>query len=269
MMRVYLEGIGLVGPGLEGWEKSQPVLSGAEIYVSAPTVLPPAALLPPNERRRAPKIVKIALAVGAEAFAAARRDPASVATIFTSSGGDGDTIHEILTTLASPQRELSPTRFHNSAHKTAAGYWSIATGAKAATTSLCCHDGSFAAGLLEAVVQAVDSGEAVALIAYDVPYPPPLSTVRPIGGALGAALLLSPTPSVVGFAQIGLTIRPGVHAPTQGTSPGLEELRCTTPTARCLPLLEALASGSAVAVMLEYLSDMALRLDITPCLASG
>ncbi len=114
--------------------------------------------------------------------------------MFASSGGDGETIHEILATLAGPARELSPTRFHNSVHNVAAGYWSIATGAKTPATSLCAHDGSFAAGLLEAGAQALATNGTVTLIAYDLPYPEPLASVRRIAAPFAVALLLSPVP---------------------------------------------------------------------------
>lgn len=261
-MRVYLEGIGLFGPGLEGWDASRAALAGNAPYTPTPAALPAATLLPANERRRAPKIVRIALATGAEALAAAKRDPALVPAVFTSSGGDGDTIHEIMSTLASAQRELSPTRFHNSVHNAAAGYWSIATGSRAASSSLCCHDGSFAAGLLEAAVQAVTGSEAVALIAYDVPYPSPLAEARPIGPAFGVALVLSPAPTPASFArlELELTTRPLSH----NAEPALEGLRRATPAARCLPLLAALAGSSTAAVTLEYLPDLALSVNITP-----
>jgi hypothetical protein len=260
MMRVYLEGIGLFGPGLVGWGASRAILAGTAPYIPAETSLPAATLLPANERRRAPKIVRIALATGAEALAAAGRDAVLVPAVFASSGGDGDTIHEIMSTLASPVRELSPTRFHNSVHNAAAGYWSIATGSRAASTSLCCHDGSFAAGLLEAAVQAIAGGEAVVLVAYDVPYPSPLAEARPIGPAFGIALVLSPTPRPASFTRLELEL---AAAPlSHNAEPALEALRRATPAARCLPLLAALAGNSAAAVTLEYLPDLALNITL-------
>jgi hypothetical protein len=219
-------------------------------------------LLPANERRRAAQIVKIALAVGSEAFAAAARDPAETATVFTSSGGDGDTIHEILSVLASPNRELSPTRFHNSVHNSAAGYWSIATGAKAASTSLCCHDDSFAAGLLEAAAQAVTGQHAVALIAYDVPYPAPLCEVRPMGAAFALALVLSPIPTASSLAGIELGLQAASRQTSRIGSPALEALRQNTPAARSLPLLAALALRAQTSISLNYLDDMILALNI-------
>jgi hypothetical protein len=263
MMRMYLEGVGLFGPGLESWEASRATLAGQAPYTPTPLPLPAATLLPANERRRAPKIVRIALATGAEALAAAGRNPALVPAVFTSSGGDGDTIHEIMSTLASAQRALSPTRFHNSVHNAAAGYWSIATGSRAASSSLCCHDGSFAAGLLEATVQAVTENEAVALIAYDVPYPSPLAEARPIGTAFGAALVLSPVPTPASFARLELALSTA-HPLSHNAAPALENLRRATPAARCLPLLTALAVNRAAAVTLEYLPDLALSVHITP-----
>ncbi|MBU6418810.1 MAG: beta-ketoacyl synthase chain length factor [Proteobacteria bacterium] len=261
-MRLFLNAVALRGPGLEGWQASAPILAGNATYLAAPTLIPPAILLPPNERRRAPQTVKLALAVGAEAFTSAGAEPASCPVVFASSGGDGETIHEILATLAGPVRELSPTRFHNSVHNVAAGYWSIATGAKTPATSLCAHDGSFAAGLLEAGAQALAANGMVALIAYDLPYPEPLASVRPIVAPFALALLLSPVAISQSLAQLDVELcAPSAHA---CTVPELEDMRRAIPTARVLPLLEALARGEAAAITLDYLDDLALAVKVTP-----
>jgi hypothetical protein len=264
MIRVYLEGIGLCGPGLDGWAASQPVLAGARDYLPADTNVPVAEILPANERRRAVQTVKIALAVGTEAFAAAKRDPAQTASIFTSSGGDGDTIHEILNVLSLPSRDISPTRFHNSVHNAPAGYWSIATGSRAASSSLCGHDDSFAAGWLEAAVQAVTEPCAIALIAYDVRYPSPLAQVRPIGAAFAVALVLTPERSAQTFAAVEMRLAPK-SAPSEMAAPALEILRQNTPAARSLPMLAALAKGATAGISLDYLHDMTMMFDISPC----
>ena len=268
MIRFYIEGIGLCGPGLNGWEASRPVLAGTGDYAPAPINVPASMLLPANERRRAPQIVKIALAIGAEAFAMARRDAAGTAVVFASSGGDGDTIHEILHVLASPDRALSPTRFHNSVHNAAAGYWSIATQSRAASTSLCCYDDSFAAGLLETAVQTAAAREAAALIAYDVRYPAPLCDARPLAAAFGVALVLAPAPTAASIACIELELRSGTLPPPAMGLPELEWLRRGTPAARSLPLLAALARREETCISLGYLDDMALMLNMTPLAAS-
>jgi Beta-ketoacyl synthase, N-terminal domain len=263
VIRVYVEGIGLCGPGLDRWDNSRPVLAGRQIYQRAEPRVPPDGLLPPNERRRAVQTVKIALAAGAEAFSTAQRDPAVTPTVFASSGGDGATLHDILTVLASADRAISPTRFHNSVQNAPAGYWSIATGSRAASSSLSCHDDSFAAGLLEAAVQAVTGLEAVALIAYDVPYPAPLSQARRIGSAFGVALVLSPLPTAPSFACIEITLGSRSEASTLAP-PELEALRQNTPSARSLPMLAALARAAVADVTLSYLDDMVLALHISP-----
>ncbi len=263
-MRIYVDGVGLCGPGLPGWTTSIPVLAGVQEHAPAPTTVPPSALLPPNERRRAAQTVRLALAVGTEAFAASGRDAAATATIFTSSGGDGDTIHEILRVLASSNRELSPTRFHNSVHNTPAGYWGIATKSRAPSSSLCCHDDSFAAGLLEAAAQATTANRAVALVAYDVQYPMPLSEARPIGAPFGVSIVVAPEPSCRSFAAVDLSVGPQREPASALSSPSLETLRRDTPAARSLPLLVALAHGKATDIVINYLVELQLAMRVTP-----
>ena len=48
----YIDGIGVLGPGLNDWPHAAEILRGARPYFSAPTVLPLPAMLPPAERRR-------------------------------------------------------------------------------------------------------------------------------------------------------------------------------------------------------------------------
>jgi len=267
MIRAYVEGVGLCGPGLAGWAPSAAILAGETAYVPAEAALPVIQLLPANERRRAPKTAILALAVGSAACADAGRDPASLAAIFTSSGGDGGTIHDILNVLATPARELSPTKFHNSVHNAAAGYWGIATGATSASTSLCAHDGSFAAGLLEAAAQ-LAAAQPVVLIAYDVPYPAPLNMTRPIAAMFGLALVISPHPTTASFARLEIALQPGFTAPT-AAPPGLETLRQSIPAARSLPLLAALAGSKVLHVTLDFLPGLGLQVHVLRRPATG
>lgn len=99
-MRVFVQGVGILGPGLAGWETSRAVLANAVRYEPAPVAPPASALLPPAERRRTGTTVKLALEVGREAVANAGRTAADLATVFASSGGDGDNLHQICETLA-------------------------------------------------------------------------------------------------------------------------------------------------------------------------
>src|SRR5687767_8356979 len=135
-LAAYIEGIGLLGPGLNDWPSGRAVLRGQQPYQAQKTILPAPALLPPAERRRSSEIIKLTLAVGREAITAAGLDAAGLPTVSASSGGDGETCHAICEVLASADRRISPTRFHNSVHNAAAGYWSIATGAMTSASVL-------------------------------------------------------------------------------------------------------------------------------------
>lgn len=266
MIRVYVEGVGLVGPGLTGWRESRPVLAGLEPYRPAPTLIAVPTQLPAAEARRTVRAVRLALAVAHEAFTHAGRDAASTATVFTASGGDGDTVHAILEILATPNREVSPTRFHNSVHNAAAGYWGIAARSHEPSTSLCGHDASFAVGLLEAVTQVSVEGKPVALIAYDHPYPEPLHATRPIAAAFASALILVPDAGASTLAALDVELTGATSgAATRAADPGLEALRTGVPAARCIPLLATLARETAGAVDLDYANGAHLSLRIAPC----
>lgn len=265
MMRFFIEGIGLLGPGLDGWSASRAVLAGTAPYFFAPTSLRASDMLPAAERRRAGVPVKLALAVGQEAFLQAGRDTRTAATVFTSSGGDNDNVHAINGVLATAPREISPTRFHNSVHNAAAGYWCIAAESHEPSTSLCAHDASFAAGLLEAATQVTVDDAVVALIAYDHPYPEPMHTVRPIAAAFGMALILTPRQSERSLAAIEVDFISGKTDEARMQDAGLEALRGGVPTARGLPLLAALACGKPTQIRLAYFDDNHLNIRITPC----
>src|SRR4051794_19660201 len=208
----YIEGIGVCGPGLSGWPAARAVLANAMLYVSAPTELPSPSSLPPSERRRASRATKLALAIGHEAIGAAMLDAATLATVFSSSAGDGYNCHEICQALASRDRQISPTRFHNSVHNAPAGYWSIASGAMASSSVICAADASFGAGLLEAMAQVAADHERCVLISYDTDYPEPLRSVRPVPDAFGIALVLAGPQTPRALARIDVSIASPAHA---------------------------------------------------------
>ena len=254
-----IQGIGLLGPGLADWSAARAVLSGELPYVAARTVLPPPGVLPPAERRRAGRVIKLALAAAPTASAEAAADVRTLATVFTSSGGDGDNCDQICAALAGGERLISPTRFHNSVHNAAAGYWSIAYGCTEGSTSLCAGDASFGAGLLEALAQLACGARAVLLVAYDADYPPPLYAKRPIPDAFGIALLLSAADAPAALPRLTLALSDAPAASMQGE---LESLRAAIPAARSLPLLERLAQRRGGSVVLDYLPRTQLAVEV-------
>jgi Beta-ketoacyl synthase, N-terminal domain len=243
-LSLSLLGVGLLGPGLASWAAARDRLRAG--HVAAPVALPSPQRLPPAERRRAGAAIKLALAVADEAVSASDIDPATLATVFSASSGEGAICHALCEALAMPDRAVSPTRFTNSVHNAAAGYWHIAVASRAASTSLAAYDAGFGAGLLEAASQVAVSNAPVLLVVSDTPYPEPLNAVRPLPDPFGVALLLAPEGAPRALAA--LTLRLGTPAdaapPTPCHQASLEHLRGVIPAAAGLPLLEALASGA-------------------------
>ncbi len=262
-MKVFVEGIGLVGPGLAGWQASRAALAGHAPYAPEPTVVPSPSVLPPAERRRVGVPVKLALAAGMEAAQHAGRDPSTLATVFASSSCDPDNVHAICVSLAENAREVSPTRFHNSVHNAPSGYWSIAAHARPASTSLACHDWTFPAGLLEAAAQVCVDADAALLIAYDCAYPQPIAPYHPIGAPFGVALVLAREAGPHALAQIDIALVRDAHADTM-TDAALEDVRAHNPAARSLPLLSALAAAAPRCVQIAHVGGNALRIDVRP-----
>lgn len=258
-----IRGVGLLGPGLASWGAARDILAGRAPYAAQPTVIPAPQALPATERRRAGQGVRVSLAAGLAAAADAALDPRELAAIFASSGGDGDTLHAICEALASDERLVSPTRFHNSVHNAPSGYWGIATGAMQPADTVAAFDASFGAGLLEALGRlATDPARPVLLIAYEAPYPEPLYATRPVADAFAVALaLVDPTQGGAGpMIELATT----AAAATTLDDAALEALRRGIPSARSLPLLHQLARGGGAALVIEYLDGLGLAVELRP-----
>ncbi len=267
MISVAVDSAGVMAPGLPGWQTSLPLLRGEAPY--QPEALPPLKpdSLKPNERRRTTQTIKLALVVADDALRQIER-PAELLSVFASSDGDLEIANRICHALSQAERPVSPTHFHNSVHNAPAGYWSIAYGYRQASTSIGGIHGSFSAGLLEAAVQAVCEAKPVLLVAYDLPSPDPLGELIPSRPPFATALLLSPTsPDEANPARLAtLNLQPVAETrETALASQAMEQLRQSQPSARALPLLSALARQQATHILLPYLPDLGLSLEVTPC----
>lgn len=266
-LTVFVEGIGLLGPGLSSWAQGRQHLDGSLPYEAGRCVLPLPMALPPAERRRAGAVVKVSLAVGQEAVEASGLQANVLPSVFSSSSGDAINCHEICSALASGDRLISPTRFHNSVHNASSGYWSISSGAMGSSSVLCAREASFAAGLLEAMTQSVVDDSPVLLVAYDTDYPEPLYSKRPVPDTMGVALVLIPRRSERSLARITLQGTSFLTTAAADTmiDAVLEIFRQTIPAARALPLLQAIAKRKAAPLVLAYLDDMQLAVEVAPC----
>ncbi|MBX3609924.1 MAG: beta-ketoacyl synthase chain length factor [Hydrogenophaga sp.] len=257
---VWLHGVSLIAPGLPDWGQTARTLRGEQAWTSAPTVLPVAERLPAAERRRASRVVRVALALGWQALG--EQDPAPVATVFSSSGADGHNCHALCEQLAGSDRAVSPTRFHNSVHNAAAGYWGIASRSMAPSQVLCAYDASFGAGWLDAVGQLADGLDQILLVVYDSEYPEPLHTCRPVPDVAGVALWLGTQARETSLGQLQGT--PTREPPTTMADGGLDGLRQAFPSLRALPLLQAIAKGQTTRAVIDHLAPLHLELRFTP-----
>ena len=246
MIRCSVLGIGVFGPGLPDWTAAREVFSGIRPYVPEHTAPPSSTLLPAAERRRATPSTRIALAVAQQALTHAKISAVGVPAVFGSSSGNPDIIHDICAMLADGDYQISPTKFHNSVHNAASGYYSIAVQSHCAVTSLCAFDDTAVAALLEAAVQATTESTPVLMVSYDLPYPFPLSEARPTVDAWAISLVLAP-PDVSGSAQLTFGDSAEHAVETAMTDPSLNTARIGNPTARLLPLLAKLAQPAVAA----------------------
>lgn len=267
MLNCYLNAIGLAAPGLPDWRASTPILQGLSTYEPTPLDKYKPELLPPNERRRATELVRMAFRVCEELMSSSAIPMADCASVFASSGGDYPIIDQICRSLCDSERLVSPTQFHNSVHNSAAGYWSIATGSRQPSTSLSAYDDSFAVGLLEAMCLCQQEQLPTLLAVYDIQPPYPLGGKRQIPVEFGVALLL--TPNATGQDLVQLQLDP-ISIPTHTslastmTQPALEVLRQANPAARALPLLELVAQSKAGTLVFECANQQALQLTVQP-----
>jgi len=253
---IVILGIGAIGPGFTIWPELQTILKEGFPLADIKTQLPSPEILPPAERRRASSIVKAGLNVGLEACKDAGLDPRELLTVFTSSGADGVNCEAICEQLASDDRLISPTRFHNSVHNTVAGYWGIATGCMQPSQVISAEDGSFAAGLLEAAIQANHSGEPCLLVCYDTSYPGALNQVRPISDTAAIALIVAKPGEPKGkYPAIQMSL---------GNTENNEIRPVTIPTLHALPLLNSITHGSTDLVSICFQDNCVLSTKITP-----
>lgn len=243
MNTVYIDAVALWSSQLGDWASAVPALRGEAVPEPAVPARPTPALLPANERRRAPDTVAVSMEVAARACADAGLAPGTVASVFASTHGDLAITDYMCATLAQAPDTLSPTKFHNSVHNAAAGYWSIATGCMAPYTAVSAWRHTFAAGLVETLAQVHAEHRPVLLAAYDVESRGPLATVVPSDGMLACALIVVPAPSERSIARLDWRVSQGEGAiKPEARSAAGRALRGNA-MADCVALLELLASG--------------------------
>lgn len=256
----FVDGIAFWAPRVPGWTVARPVLRGEAEAQVQPAPRPAPGILAPTERRRAPDTVAIALEVAMRACESAGADPRELASVFACTEGDTTISDYMSETLARTPTLISPTRFHNSVHNAAAGYWSIGTGCVQPYTSISSHRDTFGEGLLETLAQVESTGRATLLVAYDIESRGPLATVAPSKGIVGAGVVLAPGAGARSVARIRWRTTPGTARTL--SLPRNAELVAGNAMAHCLPFFEALAVEQDRTVLLGLSPSMSLEIQL-------
>ncbi|HKJ18402.1 MAG TPA: beta-ketoacyl synthase chain length factor [Xanthomonadales bacterium] len=241
MIEVGIAGIGCWSPCFSNWGELRKGFRDG-VWADEAKLVP--EILPPPERRRAPKTVKMAIEVLGQACTMSAIEPHKAAVVFSSAMGDMDITDAICSTLARQPELVSPTRFHNSVHNAAIGYWSIATGAHTPTTAVAGHDHSAALGLLEAATQAAVDGIPVLFVCQEGSAPQPLVQIRNSLQPLALAMMLTPPGAeipLIAHLKVSLLTTPAEATGSGAPSASLPLEFEGNPASRFLPLFEQLA----------------------------
>lgn len=241
MIGLTIRGVGVWVPGLPdvaAWSERQ-VRAGAEA--------PRAELLPPMLRRRTSLLTRMAAEVADQAIKAGGLDARSVPVIYGSVYGEIRTTVDILAAMLDPAAPMSPTKFHNSVHNTAAGYVSIASQNRSGNAALTAGAETVAMGLLECAGLVAQTGAPALLVIAEEALPEPLAAGRTYG-PLAAAFALGP----VGAAVEGLSPRTCRLEQVDGGGEvaGLPAELRGNPCAAALALVDAVLAPGAGAVAL-------------------
>ncbi|MDT8453174.1 MAG: beta-ketoacyl synthase chain length factor [Gammaproteobacteria bacterium] len=261
-MTVYINDISVIGPGLIDKEITCSILLGEKnwIYQEMPKLIPD--MLPANERRRTTPMIRLALAC-IQGLSSDHNDLQTTSTVFASSDGDFEISDKICSALSKDEKIISPTLFHNSVHNSAAGYWSIASLIKGASTSLSAGNATFMSGLQEAVTQVEVDGGTVLFVAYDYPAPSPLNEYCHIKYPLAIAIRIGKTAENKALGTLTLEGQENDIKDSVCRNLSLEPLRLASPVGDGMPLIEALVRRARMQVIIPYLGDRKFRISIS------
>lgn len=203
---------------------------------------PKPEVIPANERRRAPLTVRLAVEASWQATQNAAISPQALKCVFVSGLGDTELTDYMCQVLASANKQLSPTKFHNSVHNAPAGYWTISTGAMSAANSVAGFQTSVSIALLEAMVQCQQEQTPMLVTFYDAPVALTLQSILKNDQAFSASLVIYPADSHRdGTLLKARVVCEAAQWPTiQATDVTLQDLYQVNPSAKILCLLEKL-----------------------------
>jgi hypothetical protein len=191
---VDLVGIGAWGPAFNNWAELQTLFANPSLGddLQWTTQVPKPEIIPANERRRAPLPVRAAVEVSWQALQQSGLASSDVACVFGSGLGDTEITDYMCRVLTSAEKQLSPTKFHNSVHNAAAGYWTISSGCMKSANSIAAYQNTAGLALLEAMIQCQQHNEPVLVTLFDTAAHDAYRQIFACEQSFAAALLLVP-----------------------------------------------------------------------------
>lgn len=266
-------GVGAWGPGFADWPTLKALLQSndRDVELLAPAN-PSPQVIPANERRRAPLPVKIAVEVSWQALQQSGLAAADVACVFGSGLGDTEITDYMCRELTTELKQLSPTKFHNSVHNAAAGYWTISSGCMKSANSIAAYHMTAGLALLEAMTQCALHQEPVLITLFDTRAHAAYQQIFPCSQSFGAAILLQPFAANPDAPRLTLTQHQAATNDQTATAdvtfahPELTRLHAENPAAKLLNLLSLLAhhteKSTAASTLLPVSAARAIQLTL-------
>lgn len=257
--------MGAWGSYFDSWTALDALLGGG-VMPETKNKGPKPAVIPANERRRAPLPVRLAVESSWQATEAAAVSPDALTCVFVSGLGDTDLTDYMCKTLASEHKELSPTKFHNSVHNAPAGYWTISTKTMSAANSVAGYQQSVSLTLLEAMIQCEAENAPMLVTLYDAPVAEVLQPILSNQQPFAFSLVIYPQSADVD----GVTVTASVNNEGAADWPALAsenayiaELYQDNPSAKILCFAELMrqpaASATPVTMPLSTGTSIAFR----------
>lgn len=254
-------GVGAWGQSFRNWDDLKALINGQD-FEDDGAKGPKPEVIPANERRRAPLPVRLAVESSWQAVQNAGFDPKKLPSVFVSSLGDTQLTDYMCKVLAGDNKALSPTKFHNSVHNAAAGYWTISTGCMQAANSVAGFEQSVALTLFEALIQAQSEATPILLTFYDAPSSAVLKELLKNEQSFAVSLVIAPTE--LGHSGIPLSMsvdQRGVVWPDANWGDALQHSYDNNPVAKILPLLKLLIDqdGGSTSLPLSEATSVTLQ----------
>ncbi|WP_331352931.1 beta-ketoacyl synthase chain length factor [Cellvibrio sp. UBA7671] len=245
-MTVDLVSIGAWGPAFNNWPELQALFANPAIGddLQWATQVPKPEIIPANERRRAPLPVRAAVEVSWQALQQSGLASSDVACVFGSGLGDTEITDYMCRVLTTAEKQLSPTKFHNSVHNAAAGYWTISTGCMKSANSIAAYQNTAGLSLLEAIIQCQQHQEPVLITLFDTAAHDAYRQIFACEHSFAAALLVVPAGSAASPVARLTMGDDSAATPTAPVFPHelLGNLYRDNPAAKVLGLLQQLAA---------------------------